>query len=209
MKVDQKILVSAKVAFFVYILISPFFNYTHVSFMNNMFIKILMLGIIIAASFVDLQLAIIMTLAFLVLIINLNKDVIFGIKQNMPMITLSTPLVMAEMPVMNGGPGMSGMPGGPVMSGMPGGPVMSGGPGGPGVTGVSEHFSVNVPIETDNLIEFPDKCDKVTKEKGQISNNLYDLYIDPKIKPYEMYIRQLSNPSTVDEASESKILGWN
>jgi len=36
--------------------------------------------------------------------------------------------------------------------------------------------------------------------------NLYDLYIDPKIKPYEAYIRQLSNPLDIENAANSVMI---
>ena len=175
MKFDDKALLVAKIAFFVYIVLSPFINHKPISFLNTLPAKILLLIIIVGVSFVDLQLAIIMTLAFLIPIINLNKEAIFGIK-HAPM----------------------------------------------GPPGLSEHFSVGLPREalasdtrtppyTDTMSEFPDskadRCDAYKPEREKISNDLYDLYIDPKIKPYEMYIRALSHPDALNNAAESAVLG--
>lgn len=177
MKFDDKALIAAKIAFFVYIVLSPFINHKPIAFLNSLLAKITLLVIIVGVSFVDLQLAIVMTLAFLILIINLNKEVIFGIK---------------SAPTMYPG------------------------------TGLSEHFAVGLPREvlasdtrtppyTDTMSEFPDsttdRCDALKANRDQVSKDLYDLYIDPKIKPYEMYIRALSHPDALDNAAESAVLG--
>lgn len=175
MKFDDKMLLVAKIAFFVYIVLSPFINHAPISFLNTLVAKILLLAIIVGASFADLQLAIVMTLAFLILIINLNKEAIFGIK--------NTP--GSQMPSM------------------------------------SEHFSVGLPREalapdskkfepptSNNVTTFPDQCDSFKEDREKISKDLYDLYIDPKIKPYEMYIKALSNPESVENAGESAVLGY-
>lgn len=163
MDVDKHVLTAAKVAFFIYIILSPFIDHKYISFLNTTFAKVILLVLIVVVSFVDLQLAIIMTLAFLVLIVNLNKDVIFGVKK--------TSAPMPQMPL-------------------------------------SEHF-LEETKKADTIYEFPQKCNIGEVKRDQISTDLYDLYLDPKIKPYEAYIRALSTPSAIEEASESKIIGWD
>lgn len=158
MEVDKKVLNAAKVAFFIYIVLSPFIPYKPIEFMNHTLFKVLFLILIVITSFVDLQLAIIMTLAFLILIINLNRDVVFGVKHKPPP--------------------------------------------------VSEHFAVNLPLidpKTETAVNFPDRCDNFEEDRNRISQDLYDLYIDPKIKPYEEYIRALSNPQLIEQASEGAL----
>lgn len=171
---DARALLAAKVAFFVYILLSPFVDHRAVAFLNALPAKILLLAIIVGASFVDLQLAIIMTLAFLILIINLNKEAIFGIRN-------------------------AGVP----------------------TVGISEHFAVNLPTpgrdaiasdtrdppESDTMTAFPDRCDAFNGDRERVSKDLYDLYIDPKIKPYEMYIKALSHPDAIENAADSAAVG--
>lgn len=176
---EANILLTAKVAFFLYILLSPFINYKYLTFMNQMGWKVLLLVIIVAATFVDLQLSIIMTLAFLILMIHLNKDVIFG-------------------GAMRGG-------------------------------AMRENFSIGLPVAElqrikdvpgGTISDFPDKCGAEFEQSNggtggvngaanpieRANINLYDLYIDPKIKPYEAYIRQLSNPIDIENAANSVMI---
>jgi hypothetical protein len=168
---EKNILLTAKVAFFLYILLSPFINYKYLTFMNQIGWKVLLLVIIVASTFVDLQLSIIMTLAFLILMIHLNKDVIFGgaaMREN-----FSIGLPVAELQRIKDVPGGT-------------------------------------------ITEFPDKCGAEFEESNGGSGgvrpidraniNLYDLYIDPKIKPYEAYIRQLSNPIDIENAANSVMI---
>lgn len=146
-------LLYVKVALFAYIVISPFINYQYISFMNTLPVKILLLLALVGASFIDLHLAIIATLAFLVLMINMNYSYIQSKKK--------------------------------------------------------EFFSAPVPTpqKTDNMTEFPDTCQEY--KPHDLSENLISMYIDPKIKPYEMYVKSLTTPEALEEASNSKIIGWD
>jgi hypothetical protein len=67
------VLLFFKLLIFGYIIISPFINNSWLKFINYTPIKIIILIIIILLSFIDLQLAILVTIAFLVILINLNK----------------------------------------------------------------------------------------------------------------------------------------
>jgi len=157
MQMNENILTVIKIAFFMYIILSPFINYKYLTYLNNVCIKVILLVIIVTVSFIDLQLAIIMTLAFLILIINLNSTLIFGSKTE----AFSVGLPVAEIKRIE-----------------------------------------TLPSQT--IYEFPDKCDTaeaLNPPKESQNKNLYDLYIDSKIKPYEAYIRQLSNPIDIENAA--------
>jgi hypothetical protein len=160
-KIDENILTILKIAFFIYIVLSPFINYKYLTYLNNICIKVILLVIIVTVSFIDLQLAIIMTLAFLILIINMNSSLIFGQKTE----TFSVGLPVAEIKRIE-----------------------------------------TLPSQT--IYEFPDKCDSpqtLNPDKQTQNKNLYDLYIDSKIKPYEAYIRQLSNPIDIENAANAML----
>lgn len=69
-----------------YIVVSPFFNHKELWFMHHILFKISMLLLIIAASFIDMQLAIILAIAFLVMIVNTNKhEIMMLIKSPAPL----------------------------------------------------------------------------------------------------------------------------
>jgi len=129
-----------KLLVFSYIVLSPFINYKYISFLNTILAKMLFIIIIVGVTFYDLQLAILLTLALLVLVINLNST---------------------RLPK-------------------------------------KEHF---VPIMTP-ISEFPqENCATAeTAVSEPVSNHLYNLYVDPKIKPYEEYVMQLSPPESVESA---------
>ena len=65
-----------KFALFVFIILSPVVNFKYLQVLNSIVIKILLLTLIIGLCFVDFQLALIATIAFLILIINLNNNIL-------------------------------------------------------------------------------------------------------------------------------------
>lgn len=159
-KINDQVMLALKISVFAYIVLSPFLNHASVMFLNSVGAKIFIIVLIVIASFIDLQLAILMTLGLLVLVINLNKDTIFKsvVKR--------------------------------------------------------EHFSVNMPVTEPvmqpktvpsvehTIQQFPDSCEHVqTLPREAMSEDLYNLYIDPKIKPYENYIRMISSPELLENAS--------
>jgi hypothetical protein len=113
-------------------------------FLNTLAAKIAILFMIVCICFVDLQLAIIMTLAFLLLTINLSK-----------------------------------------------------------IPFTRESFAVGVPV-ADVISEFPDTCSPdLEKDKTEnLNEHLHALYMDPKIKPYEAYVRALASSEQVESASQ-------
>lgn len=76
-QVDPKgYILIVKFALFVFIILSPVVNFTYLETLNNIVVKILLLTFIIGMCFVDFQLALIATIAFLILIINLNNNIL-------------------------------------------------------------------------------------------------------------------------------------
>lgn len=69
-------LLIAKVVVFISILVSPFINYTSLYFLDNLFIKAIFIIIIVYFCFIDFQLAILSTIALMILIINLNNNML-------------------------------------------------------------------------------------------------------------------------------------
>lgn len=86
-----------KILILVYIVLSPFINYKHMRFMNSTFIKISILILIILVSFVDLQLAILLMVAFLVFLVNLNKDSVFKVKSSVSSEQNLLPQVLSDI----------------------------------------------------------------------------------------------------------------
>lgn len=73
-------LLVVKIILLIYIVISPFISYKYMTFINATLVKILILLLIILVSFIDLQLAVLLMIAFLILLVNLNKELITKIK---------------------------------------------------------------------------------------------------------------------------------
>lgn len=74
--VTKGYLLIIKFALFVFIILSPVVNFKFLQVLNNIVIKIILLTVIIGMCFVDFQLALIATIAFLILIINLNNNIL-------------------------------------------------------------------------------------------------------------------------------------
>jgi hypothetical protein len=68
------LLLFVKILIFVYIVASPFISHVWLRFVNYTAIKILLLIIIVFLSFIDLQLAVLAMIAFLIILVNLNKE---------------------------------------------------------------------------------------------------------------------------------------
>ena len=71
---QEDVLLFFKIFIFAYIVISPFINNSWLKFINYTPIKIILLIIIVLLSFIDLQLAVLSMIAFLIILVNLNKE---------------------------------------------------------------------------------------------------------------------------------------
>lgn len=146
----EKFILASKIVFFMYIVLSPFINHKYLVFLDNLYFKILFIIFIAIASFVDLDLSIILTLALLILVINFQKKPKehFNLK-----ITPATP----------------------------------------------QPPPISYPVQIPPIVDFPDTCSII--QEIDMSEDLMNHYIDPKIKPYENYIRQLSSKEHIEDAS--------
>ncbi len=97
-------LVVLKLIILAYIVISPFISYKYMTFINATPIKILILLLIIVVSFIDLQLAVLLMIAFLILLVNLNKGLLSLIKKTVTSeesASLLIPKVLSEIGTMS------------------------------------------------------------------------------------------------------------
>ena len=78
---QEDVLLFFKIFIFAYIVISPFINNSWLKFINYTPIKIILLIIIVLLSFIDLQLAVLSMIAFLIILVNLNKEDIISMNK--------------------------------------------------------------------------------------------------------------------------------
>jgi hypothetical protein len=75
-KPQELALLAVKAVLFVFILASPFVSFKSMMFLNTPFVKILMLVTIVIVCFYDFQLTLIATIAFMILVINMNTNIL-------------------------------------------------------------------------------------------------------------------------------------
>lgn len=88
-KFKPDVVLISKVILFIFILLSPFIKFNTLTFLNNVIIKILLVITLLVLCFVDFQLALIATIAFLILVINMNNNMLIDIKKKMDNFTNS------------------------------------------------------------------------------------------------------------------------
>lgn len=182
----------AKAIVFFYIILSPFIDHhKYLSHMDNLLAKVIMLILIVSVSFYDFQLAILLTIALFVMIINFNKEQInkiFSMPSKAASIP-STPYVIAQETIDK-----------PQL-------MLS-----PASTLTIEPFDIAaaqevMPYESDIMFKFPDAtCNTKPFEADGMSANLISHYIDPKIKPYEVYISMMTNQDKLEDAQNNMVL---
>lgn len=157
------VLLGIKIAVFLYICASPFLPVY--DFMNSVIFKVLILILIVGCSFVDIQLSILLTIAFLIIMINIfrNKKEIYK-KQNE---SFSTPEVIYNNPEMS---------------------------------------TVATPPFFETIVKLPGaQCNDMRQFSEQINNDLFDIYIDEKVKPYESTIKKMTSPTHLDIAQNNEL----
>lgn len=154
----KEVMLFVKAVLVVYILASPLIDYKYLSFLNNVVVKVLLLAVIVAACFVDFQLALIATIAFLILSINLNNNILMSLPQPKPHVekfyNQPSPL---DLQFASG---------------------------------------VRIPPEVDqtqNLV-----CQNTSR--SDINKDLLGLYIDDKVKPYDVFIKMMTNEEALSKA---------
>jgi hypothetical protein len=181
----------AKAIVFLYILASPFIDHhKYLSHMDNILAKLVMLILIITVSFYDFQLAILLTIALFVMIINFNKEQINKI--------LSTPQLSASIPPTPYVISQESFDKSSLR------PVEAPKFIEPFDLGAAQEV---LPYESDIMYTFPDaSCNTKPFGEDDMSNNLISHYIDPKIKPYEVYISMMTNQEKLDNAQNNMVI---
>lgn len=163
---NKAVFTISKVILVIYIIMSPFIQYQYVSFLDNMIFKVLVLVAIIVACFMDFQLAILMTIAFVIFIINVNTTIIESVKKSIqPDHYTNFQLPQREI----------------------------------------EYLRANMPAAQDPQ-EAADNVQCTNPVRTNINDDLANHYIDPKIKPYEVFISMLSDSKSLDNIQNGSIL---
>lgn len=144
-KVDTGLVLKA--IFVAFIIMSPFLPYARLRFLNNLVFKVCMLFCILAVCFYDFQLAIIITIAFMLLVLNLNQQQIASTKSTFPLETF------ADVP--------------------------------------KDHD--DTPNEHQNIV-----CPSTFH--NDINNDMMNHFIDDKIKPYDVFIRMMTDERALASA---------
>jgi hypothetical protein len=210
------VLLAAKVALFAFIITSPFYNVGQVfSFMNNIFAKIFLLGLIVAASFVDLQLAIVLAIAFFILMLNLNNEIIkpsallrspSASSVNLHESLLSTyPFdVQTLTPAFSADTITTPTP----KTGLEPLPPLQNLAAIPQKKGADvEELSKELVMQ--NMYDFPPAECETPREAtdAYMNQTIMTYYLDEKIKPYEEFITQLTNEELLQSVSNGAYLG--
>lgn len=179
-------LLVAKIVLISFIVISPLLSYKAVTFLDITGIKIMILISIVLISFIDLELAILSTIAFLVLLINLYNINCKALRQIHEQKVVPAESKVFKAVVAEVGSEMSQIPPSAENS----------------VPFVATELAqiIPTPSGTKNIITeyqtvmtMPKAyCSASTELYDIVSDNLYEHNIDAKIKPYEAYIKQLS-----------------
>jgi hypothetical protein len=175
-------LLVAKLAIFLFIVSSPFYDGAKAfSFARNDIVKLLLLLIVIGLAFVDLQLAILAAIAFFIILIytlpNIAeppKDV--AIKASRSTVFTETDILpMYEEPV---------------------------------EIAPEAPEEVEMRDIPQTMFEFPDARCAVPVEANHayMNDSINNHYLDDKIKPYEQYISQLTNQDYLEAVSNAAYL---
>lgn len=195
-----------KVLIFLYIIASPFINPKNLSLLNTIPVKVLILILIVVSAFYDFQLAILLTIAFFVLLINFNRQ------------QFSSLFPGAQAPV-------------PIPVPVPVTHLLQVSPETiprkilPEITenqtptdnllvartplAIQMQDNINAtiaPYSGETAYDFPnEKCNTKPFEDTGINNHLINYYIDPKVKPYEVYIRMLTSSDNLQSAQTNSV----
>jgi hypothetical protein len=211
------ILLIAKIVLFAFIISSPFYNVAEVfSFMDNAFMKITILIFIVGCSFIDLQLAIVLAVAFFILVMSMNatyvKKAVYtnNVPSDNRMLPSSSDIVSSAAPLdgPNEGPN-EGPNDGFVADEMTAtsSPYVHVEQAFEPMTHVpmpeQEYSDQSSPMVMQNMYEFPDaRCVAPrTENDASMNDKVITYFLDDKIKPYEEFIAQLTSKELLDSVS--------
>lgn len=182
-------LLIVKLVVLAYILVSPFISHTWLLPLNSTPVKILFLVVIVAVSFVDLQLAILLMIAFLVIVVNLNKDELVRLQKP---VTQENKIIQEMLPTVTKEHMVRGQTIYPQPSDV----------SQPAVDAQRQNLMIpetftqsqEKPQVAQTMYDFPKPyCKGVGDiDPYQISNNLFLYSTDERTKPYEEYVKLLS-----------------
>lgn len=225
-------LLTLKTMLFIFIISSPFYNvYDIFFFLDNLPAKVIMLILLICASFIDLQLAIIGAVAYFILLILFNKRHIENssiVSSRNTSINKIKTMFQAPAPFhMN----MTNKDSLLVMGqctdvGLPDNVATSTeykvnengyippphGSSDLQTAPIAKYDKMQTDIDTSNVMhtmyEFPDaKCETPKEANTEYMNEARMLYtLDEKVKPYEDFISQLTNLGDLDNMCNAAIL---
>ena len=136
-----------KILVLAYIVSSPFLPTS--KSLDSQFFKIIFLILIVIATFADIQLGIVLAIAFLVFTINQNK---------------------------------------------------------PYYKKARESFYAPKEEVAPPIPQLPEaKCNDMSYYREQISNDLFEIYIDDKVKPYEESIKRLTSPELLNMVQDNSV----
>ena len=197
-----------KVLIFLYIIASPFINPKNLSLLNTIPVKVLLLVLIVASAFYDFQLAILLTIAFFVLLINFNRQqfssLFPGSSAPAPAQVVPTPQVPVTH-LSQVSPETIPRKILPEITEKPTDNLLV------ARTPLAIQMQDNItqviaPYTGETAYEFPnEKCNTKPFEDTSISNHLINYYIDPKVKPYEVYIRMLTSSENLESAQTNSV----
>lgn len=137
---------AAKLILFAYVVISPFFDHTFLTFLDNIVFRLCSIIAVIVVCFLDLQLGILALIAFLVFIVNVHRAKLLNKpKESFGVLKLSPQDV--------------------------------------------------IPTE-EPIVALPTCCG--SENKSAINQDMLDLFIDPKLKPYDDFVKQITNLDSLD-----------
>jgi hypothetical protein len=153
-----------------YILFSTFFDFNkNLTFLDNKLAKILLLSLVVLVIYYDLHTGILLTIAFLMIIIQFNNVTLTDIQARK--LELFSSYVPAEFDN--------------------------------DTTQTSQTSQTNQPEHKEKEIQSVE-CDNTNK--NEISDNIFQYSIDPKVKPYEVFVKMMTTQSHLDDASNAAFL---
>jgi hypothetical protein len=211
------LLIFVKILIFGYILASPFISHIYLTFINYTPIKIIFLIIIVLLSFIDLQLAVLTIIAFLLILVNLNKEDIKNMQKKADkeyttseelthniIDSIAKPINKEEM---IRGKSILQIPSDILeiekfqnpFSEMPNNPIKPN-------EKYEQTYRYNYNDETQTISKFPKPyCNIVEYDPILISQGLSDYSLDYRTKPYEEYIRHLSPNKSIDNIQTNMV----
>lgn len=182
MTVDAMMVI--KLIVFVFIVTSPFYDGAKVfAFAKNDLVKFLLLLVVIALAFVDLQLAILAAIAFFIILIYTLPTVVTAkeLPPLQPLYTAPASIIQQEPEGDSEEDSEEDQP------------------------DFIEDIQRDVP---QTMYDFPDtRCSvPVEANDAYVNESINNHYLDEKIKPYEQYIAQLTNEEFLESVSNAAYL---